>query len=135
MRPVRPRADTGRMTPLAPAVFELRAIGLSIAACGVAGAPPVGGPTPEDPRAGAAGLAASLILLWVVGGARAARRAARLALPVAPRWRLEPAATTLLRVLVARTAPAVALAAAGAVAAAPYVEGTGAAASAVLLGA
>jgi hypothetical protein len=123
------------MTPLAPAVFELRAIGLSIAGCGVAGALAVGDPAPEDLRAGAAGLAASLILLWLLGGARAARRAARLAVPVAPRWRLEPAAATLLRVLVARTAPAAALAVGGAVAAAPYAEGTGAAAAAVLLGA
>jgi hypothetical protein len=135
MRPRGRPADTGGMTPLAPAVFELRAIGLTIAGCGLAGALAVGDPTPEELRAGAAGLAASLLLLWVLGGARAARRAALLALPVAPRWRLEAPAVTLLRVLVARTLPAAALAAGAAVAAAPYVEGTGAAAAAALLGA
>jgi len=122
------------MTPLAPAVFELRTIGLSIAACGVVGVLAVEDPA-QDLRAGAAGLAGSLILLWVLGGARAARRAARLALPVAPRWRLEGTAVTVLRVLVARTLPAAALAVVGAVVAAPYAEGTGAAASAALLGA
>ena len=53
MRPRRPRADTGRMTPLAPAVFELRTVGLSIAACGVAGVLAVGDPAPQDLRAGA----------------------------------------------------------------------------------
>lgn len=135
MRPARPRADTGGMTPLAPAVFELRTIGLSIAACGVAGVFAVGDPAPQDLRAGAAGLAGALILLWVVGGARAARRAARLALPAPARWRLEGTAVTVLRVLVARTLPAAALAVGGAAAAAPYVEGTGAAAAGALLGA
>ena len=135
MRPPRPRADRGGMTPLAPAVFEFRAIGLSIAACGAAGALAVGDPTPAEMRAGAAALAVSLLVLWVLGGARAARRAARLALPVPARWRLEATAVTLLRVLVARTLPAAALAAGGAIAAAPYAEGTGAAASAALLGA
>ena len=123
------------MTPLAPAVFELRSIGLSIAACGVGGVLAVGDPAPDDLRAGAAGLAGALIVLWVIGGARAARRAARLALPVAPRWQLEGTTVTLLRVLVARTLPAAALAVGGAVAAAPYVEGTGAAAAGALLGA
>ncbi|HMN98884.1 MAG TPA: hypothetical protein PKD59_05675 [Miltoncostaeaceae bacterium] len=123
------------MTPLAPAVFELRTIGLSIAACGVAGVLAVGDPAPQALRAGAAGLAGSLILLWLAGGARAARRAARLALPVAGRWRLEGAPVTVVRVLVARTLPAAALAAVAAVAAAPYVEGTGAAAAGALLGA
>ncbi len=123
------------MTPLAPAVFELRTIGLSIAACGAVGVLAVGDPAQQDLRAGAAGLAGSLILLWVLGGARGARRAARLALPVAARWRLEGTVVTILRVLVARTLPAAALAVAGAAAAAPYVEGTGAAAAGALLGA
>jgi hypothetical protein len=135
MRRRRARADTGAMTPLTPAVFELRAIGLTIAGCGVAGVLAVGDPAPEELRAGAAGLAGSLLVLWVLGGARAARRAARLALPVAPRWRMEATTVTLLRVLGARTVPAAALAAGAAVAAAPYAEGTGAAASAALLGA
>jgi len=123
------------MTLLAPAVFELRTTGLSIAACGATGALAVGDPAPQDLRAGAAGLAGALLLLWVLGGARAARRAARLAVPVAARWRLEGTAVTVLRVLVARTLPAAALAVGGAAAAAPYVEGTGAAAAGVLIGA
>jgi hypothetical protein len=48
---------------------------------------------------------------------------------------MEGTAVTILRVLVARTLPAAALAVGGAVAAAPYVEGTGAAAAGALLGA
>ena len=101
------------MTPLAPAVFELRMIGLSIAACGGVGLLAVGDPAPETSAPGPRAWRASLIVLWVLGGARAARRAARLALPVAPRWRLEGTAVTLLRVLVARTLPAAALAVGG----------------------
>ncbi|HET6690210.1 MAG TPA: hypothetical protein VFG74_05040, partial [Miltoncostaeaceae bacterium] len=45
------------------------------------------------------------------------------------------AAVTLLRVLITRTVPAAALAAGGAVAAAPYGEATGAAAAGALIGA
>jgi hypothetical protein len=137
MRPPGRRADTAAMrpTPVAPAVLELRITGLSIGACGAMAALAVEDPARQDLRAGAAGLAGALILLWVLGGARAARRAARLAVPVAPRWRLEGAAVTLLRVVVTRTLPAAALAAGGAVAAAPYAQGTGAAAAGALLGA
>ena len=123
------------MRPLAPAVFELRATGISILACGLAGAAAIGSPGPGEPRAAAAGLAASLLVLWVLAGARAARRASRLALPVRPRWRLETTGGTLARVLLARTIPAAAIVVAGAAVAAPRIEGAAAAAAGVLAGA
>ena len=124
------------MRPLAPAVFELRSTGAAILLCGLgAGAMVLGATEPGDLRAAAAGLAGSLLVLWVLGGAPVARRAARLALPVKPRWRLESTSATLARVLLARALPAVALALGGATAAAPHVEGAPGAAAGVLTGA
>jgi hypothetical protein len=124
------------MRPLAPAVFELRSTGVSILLCGLgAGVVALGAPEPGDLRAAGAGLAGSLLVLWVLGGARIARRASRLALPVKPRWRLESTAATLARVLLARTLPAVVIALGGATAAAPYIDGAAGAAAGVLTGA
>lgn len=123
------------MTPLAPAVSELRLAGVALCACG-AGWLAALGPSGRDGLQGAGGgLAGSLLLLWVLFGARAAHDAARLALPVRPRWRLEAPAVTGLRVLLCRVLPVVGAAAAGAVVGGRWYAGAATAAAAAVVGA
>ncbi len=65
-----------------------------------------------EPRAAALGLGGAVIVLWTLWGAGAVRRAIRLAMPVRPRWSIEPTATTLVRVLLVQVLPVAVLAAA-----------------------
>lgn len=123
------------MTPLVPATFELRCAGAALLAWGAAVAavalPSAG---QDDLRAAGVGLAASLLVLWCLWGSGAIRRATRLALPVGPRWSLEPTGTTLARVAGFQVLPFGVAVMAAAVAARGEVPGTGAAAG-VLAGA
>ena len=121
------------MRPLSPAVAELRWCGGSILACGLALAVAQGGG--GDVRAGGLGLACALLVLWVLWGAGAVRRAIRLALPVRPRWSLEGTGATLARVLLTRTLPVAALAAAAGVAGGDRLAGAPSAAAGALCGA
>jgi hypothetical protein len=123
---------TGGMRPLSPAVAELRWSGSTIAACGLVPAALGGGAV--DVRAGGLGLAVAVLVLWVATGARAVRRAIRLAMPVRPRWGLEGTSATALRVLATQTAPLAALAVAATVVTRDRVDGAGSAAAGVLLG-
>jgi hypothetical protein len=70
----------------------------------------------------------------VVWGARAVRRAARLALPVPPQWEIDGAGATVARVLSVRVAPLCALALAAPLAAGDGRAGVAAAAAAGALG-
>lgn len=120
------------MRPLSPAAFELRACGVALVACGVvlaAGAAPAG-----DPRAGGLGLAGALLVVWVLCGARAVRRATRLALPVGPRWSLETAGATVARVGLAQVAPTVAFVAVAGALGAGRAAGAPSAAAGALVG-
>jgi hypothetical protein len=124
------------MRPLVPAAFELRCAGAGLLACGAVGAlaalPGAGRPGLE---AAALGLAGALGLLWALVGARAIRRATRLALPVPGRWSFEATPRTLARVAAAHVLPAAVLALAAALVAGGRLEGAPAAAAGALAGA
>lgn len=126
-------ADSLPMRPLAPAAFELRWAGGSVTAAAAALA--YAGTAWDEPRGLAVGLAAAVLLLWVLTGAATVRRAIRLALPVRPRWTLESTAATVGRVLLMQTLPLTAIATAAGIAAGDRVEGAGAAAAGALAGA
>lgn len=124
------------MTPLVPATFELRCAGAALLAWGAvvtAAALPSAGQ--DDLRAAGVGLAASLLVLWYLWGSGAIRRATRLALPVGPRWSLEPTGTTLARVAAFQVLPFGVVVVAAAVVAGGEVPGTGGGAAGVLAGA
>lgn len=123
------------MRPLSPAALELSWAGASILACGIALAAALAGGGGADARAGGLGLAGALLLLWVPWGARAVRRAIRLALPVASRWSMEGTGTTLSRVLLTQTLPVTAVAAGAAALAGDHAEGAPSAAAGALCGA
>jgi hypothetical protein len=112
MTPAARDVDVGGMRPLAHAVTELGIAGTALVASGIglAGAGGAG----DDPRAAGLALAGTVLALWVLGAAVAVRRAIRLALPVRPRWSLEPTGTTVLRVLATGALPPVAVAVAAA---------------------
>jgi hypothetical protein len=101
------------MRPLVPAAFELRLFGGTVLLCGLA----LGGrvlPGAERRELEAAGLALGgvLLLVWGLWAARAASRAARLALPLGARWVLEATGATVARVLLVQVLPVLGLAAA-----------------------
>jgi hypothetical protein len=121
------------MRPLSPAAAELTWAGASIIVCGVALALSQGGR--GDPRAGAVGLAGAILVLWVLWGAGAVRRAIRLALPVRPLWALEASTATLARVLLTQTAPLAALAVGASALGAETIPGAPSAAAGALCGA
>jgi hypothetical protein len=119
------------MRTLVPAAFELRVAG---GATLVAGALAAVASAPADPRAAGLGLVGAVVLLWAVWGARALRRAVRLALPVPPQWGIDGAGATAARVLVVRVAPLCALAVAAPLPAGDGRAGVIAAAAAGVLG-
>ncbi len=121
------------MKPLAPAVFELRVVGVSLLIAAAAIATMAGGGG-VDLRAAGAGFAGALLVLWCLWGGRAVRRAIRLALPVRPRWMLEATGATVARVLAAQVLPVVAVAVAGAIVSEDRVDGAWAAAAGVVAG-
>ena len=124
------------MRPLAPAAFELRCAGAGLLACGALGAvAALPGATRAELQAAALGLAGAVGVLWVLVGARAIRRAARLALPVSGRWSFEATGRTLARVAVLQVLPAASLALAAALLAGSRLEGAPAAAAGALVGA
>lgn len=122
------------MRPLAPAVFELRLAGGAMLVAATLPAT-LAGRGAGDLRAGAAGLAGAVLLLWCLWGRRAVRRAIRLALPVRPRWELEATGRTVVRVLFAQVLPLLAVVVAAAVIAQDRVAGAWAAAAGVAAGA
>src|SRR5690606_21055117 len=93
-------ADACRMRPLVPAVLELRCAGAGLLGAGaLAAALAVPAAGAGGARAAGLGLAGALAALWLLGGARAAARAARLALPAAGPVAVEPAPRTTARAL------------------------------------
>ena len=123
------------MRPLAPAVFELRVAGAAMLLAAAVLAT-LAGQGEHDLRAGAAGLAGAFLVFWCLWGARAVRRAIRLALPVRPRWEMEATGATIVRVLAAQVLPLLVVVVAGAIVARGRgVEGTWAAAAGVMAGA
>lgn len=98
-----PGADSRGMRPLSPAATELRWVAAWLAVG--AAVPPVATGQGLDPRATVAGLAAAVAALAALGGARAVRRAIRLALPVGARWSREAPARTAVRALTTQALP------------------------------